>query len=78
MHQGKFASSQLKAYLPMSTLRRCRAKHRHDHKVKDFSCRDRFFAMAFAQLLGIYLDAAVDAFDASAIDLFLSLHAHRT
>jgi hypothetical protein len=140
MHQGKLVFSQLMAYLPMSTFRRCVAKHRGDHKVKDFSCLDQFFAMAFAQLtyreslrdievnlraqgkrlyhmgfrcstisrntlananatrpwqiyadfaqhligmarplyakepLGIDLDAAVYAFDATTIDLCLSLH----
>ena len=50
MHQGKLVFSQLMAYLPMSTFRRCVAKHRGEHKVKDFSCLDQFFAMAFAQL----------------------------
>jgi hypothetical protein len=140
MHQGKLVFSQLMAYLPMTTFRRCVAKHRGDHKVKDFSCLDQFFAMAFAQLtyreslrdievnlraqakrlyhmgfrcatisrntlananatrpwqiyadfaqhligmarplyakepLGIDLDATVYAFDASTIDLCLSLH----
>ena len=42
--------SQLMAHLPLSTFRRCVAKHRGDHKVHDFSCLDQFFAMAFAQL----------------------------
>ena len=140
MHQGKLVFSQLMAYLPMSTFRRCVANPRGEHKVKDFSCLDQFFAMAFAQLtyreslrdievnlraqanrlyhmgfrcstisrntlananairpwqiyadfaqhliamarplyakepLGIDLDAAVYAFDASTIDLCLSLH----
>ena len=50
MHQGKLVFSQLMAYLPMSTFRCCVAKHRGVHKVKDFSCLDQFFAMAFAQL----------------------------
>ena len=50
MHQGKLVFSQLMAYLPMSTFRCCVAKHRGEHKVKDFSCLDQFFAMAFAQL----------------------------
>ena len=50
MHQGKLVFSQLMAYLPMSTFRRCVAKYRGEHKVKDFSCLDQFFAMAFAQL----------------------------
>ena len=50
MHQGKLVFSQLMAYLPMSTFGRCVAKHRGENKVKDFSCLDQFFAMAFAQL----------------------------
>jgi Domain of unknown function (DUF4372)/Transposase DDE domain len=50
MHQGKLVFSQLMAHLPLSTFRRCVAKHRGDHKVHDFSCLDQFFAMAFAQL----------------------------
>ena len=50
MHQGKLMFSQRMMYLPLSTLRRCVASHRGDHKVKDFSCLDQFLAMAFAQL----------------------------
>ena len=50
MYQGKLVFSQLMAHLPLSTFRRCVAKHRGDHKVHDFSCLDQFFAMAFAQL----------------------------
>lgn len=50
MHQDKLVFSRLMDYLPMTTFRRCVAKHRGDHKVKDFSCLDQFFAMAFAQL----------------------------
>jgi hypothetical protein len=50
MHQGKLVFAQLMLYLPLSTFRRCVAEHRGEHKVKDFSCLDQFFAMAFAQL----------------------------
>ena len=50
MHQGKLVFSQLMAFLPLSTFRRCVAAHRGDYKVKDFSCLDQFLAMAFAQL----------------------------
>ena len=50
MHKGTLVFSQLMAHLPLSTFRRCVAKHRGDHKVHDFSCLDQFFAMAFAQL----------------------------
>jgi hypothetical protein len=50
MHQGTLVFAQLMRYLPLSTFRRCVAEHRGEHKVKDFSCLDQFFAMAFAQL----------------------------
>jgi hypothetical protein len=50
MHQGKLVFAQLMALLPLSTFRRCVANHRGEHKVKDFTCLDQFFAMAFAQL----------------------------
>jgi len=50
MHQGKLVFAQLMLYLPPSTFRRCVADHNGEHKVKDFSCLDQFFAMAFAQL----------------------------
>jgi hypothetical protein len=33
MHQGKLVFSQLMAYLPLSTFRRCVAAHRGEHKV---------------------------------------------
>lgn len=50
MHQGKLVFSQIMTHLPLTTFRRCVALHRGNYKVKDFSCLDQFFAMAFAQL----------------------------
>ena len=50
MHQGKLVFAQLMLFVPLSTFRRCVADHRGERKVKDFSCLDQFFAMAFAQL----------------------------
>ena len=50
MHQGKLVFSQIMTHLPLTTFRRCVAAHRGEHKVKDFSCLDQFFAMCFAQL----------------------------
>jgi len=46
MHQGRLVFSQLMAFLPLSTFRRCVAAHRGEHKVKDFSFLDQFLAMA--------------------------------
>ena len=37
-------------YLLVSTFRPCLAYHQCVHKVKDFSCLNQFFVMAFAQL----------------------------
>jgi len=49
-HQGKLVFAQPMRHLPLSTFRRCVAEHNGEHKVKDFSCLDQLFAMAFAQL----------------------------
>ena len=69
MHQGKLVFAQLMLYLPLSTFRRCVADHRGEHKVKDFSCLDQFFAMAFAQLT--YRESLRD------IEVNLRAQAHR-
>lgn len=87
MHQGKLVLSQIMAHLPLSTFRRCVAAHRGEHKVNDFSCLDQFLAMAFEQLTyreslrdmevnlrAQALDATVCAFDATTIDLYLSVY----
>jgi hypothetical protein len=58
VHQGKLVFAQLMLYLPLSTFRRCVADHRGEHKVKDFSCLDQFFAMAFAELTVLELLSA--------------------
>ena len=50
MHQGKLVFAQVMSHLPLTTFRRCVARHRAEHKVKDFSCLDQFLALGFAQL----------------------------
>jgi hypothetical protein len=50
MHQGALVFAQVMAHLPITTFRRCVARHRGDFKVQAFACLDQFFAMAFAQL----------------------------
>jgi len=50
MNQGKLVFSQLTTFLPLSTFRRCVARHCGDHKVQNFTCIDQFLTMAFAQL----------------------------
>ena len=39
MNQGKLVFSQLMAFLPLSTFRRCVARHRGDHKVQNSEVR---------------------------------------
>lgn len=50
MNQGQLVFSQLMQHLPLTTLRRCVARYRGEHKTKTFSCLDQFLCMAFAQL----------------------------
>ena len=69
MPQGKRVFAQLMQHLPLTTFARCVAAHQGDHKVKDFTCLDQFFAMAFAQLT--YRESLRD------IEVNLRAHAHR-
>jgi len=50
MNIGKTVFAQLIDFLPIHEFRRCVARYRGSHKIKSFSCRDQFLAMAFAQL----------------------------
>ena len=50
MNEGKFVFAQVMEHLPLSTLHRCVARYSGMHKIKRFSCLDRYLAMAFAQL----------------------------
>ena len=37
-------------FLPAYEFQKCVGRYRGDHKVQNFSCRDQFLSMAFAQL----------------------------
>ena len=50
MHTGKTVFAQLMDFLPAYEFRKCVERYRGDYKVIDFSCRDQFRCMAFAQL----------------------------
>ena len=50
MHTGKLIFSQLMDHLPMHTFRRCVHRYQGNHKIKTLTCRDQYYAMAFAQL----------------------------
>jgi len=50
MYGGKVLFAQIMEYLPRKIFDRAIARYQGDYKVQDFSCRDQFLAMAFAQL----------------------------
>ena len=50
MNEGKILFTQIMEYLPRKAFDSAITRHKGDYKVKDFSCRDQFLAMAFAQL----------------------------
>ena len=52
MHQGQLVFSQIMQALPIKEFSRLVAAHKAQHKVKDFSCLDQFYVMAYAQLTG--------------------------
>ena len=47
---GRTVFPQWIGFLPDREFRRCAARYGDDQKVRRFSCRDQFLAMAFAQL----------------------------
>ena len=50
MYAGKILFAQIMEYLPRKVFNNAIARHQGDYRVQDFSCRDQFLAMAFAQL----------------------------
>lgn len=50
INTGKLVFAQVMAHLPLTIFRRCVARYRREHKVKQFSCFDHFLCMVFAQL----------------------------
>jgi len=50
MYEGKNLFAQVMEYLPRKAFDNAIDRYHGDYKVQDFSCRDQFFAMAFAQL----------------------------
>lgn len=50
MYSGKLVFAQLMDFLPRHEFNKCVRRYRGDYRVRDFSCRDQFLAMAFAQL----------------------------
>src|SRR4029077_2999497 len=50
VNTGRTVFSQLLDFLPAYEFQKCVSRYRGDHKVQNFSCRDQFISMAFAQL----------------------------
>ena len=50
MYEGRLIFTQIMDHLPREIFDDCVKRHAGHHQVKDFSCRDQFYAMAFAQI----------------------------
>jgi len=50
MFSGKLVFSQVMEHLPLHVFHQCVERYRGDFKVKDFTCLDQYYCMAFAQL----------------------------
>jgi Domain of unknown function (DUF4372)/Transposase DDE domain len=50
MNTGRTVFSQLMDYLPSYEFQKCVTRYSGDYRSRNFSCREQFFAMAFAQL----------------------------
>jgi hypothetical protein len=50
MHSGKLVFAQLMEFFPRHDFDKCVRRYRGNYRTRDFSCRDQFLAMAFAQL----------------------------
>ncbi len=50
MHERRPVFAQLMDFFPKREFDECVKRYRGNYRVRDFSCRDQFLAMAFAQL----------------------------
>jgi len=50
MNQGKYVFSQTMEHLPYYEFNQCIERYNGNHRVRKFSCREQFLAMAFGQL----------------------------
>jgi Domain of unknown function (DUF4372) len=50
VNTGRAVFSQLMDFLPAYEFQKCVNRYHGDYKLRNFSCRDQFLAMAFAQL----------------------------
>lgn len=52
MHAGELIFAQLMEFLPRHAFNSCVRRYQGERRVREFSCRDQFLCMAFAQLTG--------------------------
>jgi len=50
MHEGKLVFTQLMDFVAKRDFNECVDRYQGNYRVREFSCRDQFLAMAFAQL----------------------------
>lgn len=50
MHEGRFVFAQLMDFFPKREFQQCVNRYRGNYRLREFSCRDQFLAMTFAQL----------------------------
>jgi hypothetical protein len=50
MNQEQTVFSQIMDYLPLNEFQKCVDRYKGNHKIKNFTCLDQFYCMAFAQL----------------------------
>ena len=50
MHSGQVIFSQLMDFLPRQEFLTCVERYDGDRRLREFSCRDQFLCLAFAQL----------------------------
>ncbi len=50
MNSGQTIFSQLMEFIPTYEFNQCVKRYRGNYKIKNFTCREQFFCMAFAQL----------------------------
>lgn len=67
MHHGTYVFAQIMTHIPRRAFTACVDRYHGERYVKDFSCRDQFFAMAFGQL----------AYRESLRDVVVCLSSHR-
>ena len=77
MNHGKTGFAQLMSKIPEYEFDKCVARYNGNYRVRNFSCRDHFYVMCFAQLTQRDslrdIDNLFYAFDSSTISLCLKL-----